>query len=97
MFNGSHIEHHLELFLQVKHFGYNNSRVFDSYIDTRSFFFPMKIKLWVSILSATLAEPSEHIMHSIKFEPTTPHQKSYKSKQLYVRKTLNDMILKTRS
>jgi len=45
----------------------------------------------------TLAEPWEHIMHSIKFEPTTPHQKSYKSKQLYVRKTLNDIILNTRS
>jgi hypothetical protein len=41
----------------------------------------------------TLAEPCEHIMHSIKFEPTSPRQKSYKSKQLYVRKTLNDMIL----
>jgi hypothetical protein len=43
----------------------------------------MKIKLWVSIVSATLAEPCEHIMHSIKFEPTTPCQKSYKSKQLH--------------
>jgi hypothetical protein len=35
LFIGSHIEHHLELFLQVKHFGYNNLRMFDSYTNNR--------------------------------------------------------------